>query len=88
MLKGSAPSICFYLAGLFNESLKEGKLPDEWKISNITPIFKARDPLLVGKYRPISLLSLVSKLLALMSDLLENDFLSDRQFGYRPSSST
>ena len=48
----------------------------------------------MGNYRPISLLSLVSKTLerivhnTLMSHVIENRMVSDRQFGFRPGSST
>ena len=45
---------------MFNKSLSLGRIPSEWKISYITPIYKDGDP---GNYRPISLLSLLSKIL-------------------------
>ena len=38
-------------------------LPDEWKLHGITPIFKAGNKTLVKNYRPISLLSSVSKVM-------------------------
>lgn len=94
MLKDCATSICSPLATLFNKSLDVGKVPTDWKVSNITPIFKAGDITLASNYRPISLLSLVSKILerivhnALLSHLLHNDMLPANQFGFRPSSST
>ena len=49
---------------------------------------------MVGNYRHISLLSLVSKALerivhnTLMSHVIENGMVLDRQFGFRPGSST
>ncbi|CAB3993888.1 Hypothetical predicted protein [Paramuricea clavata] len=37
--------------------------PDSWKLADVTPVFKNDDPSLVNNYRPISLLSLLSKTL-------------------------
>ena len=54
-----APSLCL----LFNKSLKSGIVPREWKIANVVPIHKKGDKDHVENYRPISLLSLVSKVL-------------------------
>ena len=94
MLKGVASSISNYLSSLFNLSLSLGTVPFDWKSSIITPVFKAGDPKLATNYRPISLLSIPSKLLErivyskLMVHLLENSLLSTRQFGFRPQSST
>ena len=53
-----APSLC----QIFNNSLHLGKLPLDWKTANITPVFKKGDKSLIANYRPISLLSIVSKL--------------------------
>ncbi|XP_045122681.1 uncharacterized protein LOC123511124 [Portunus trituberculatus] len=46
------------LLTLFNASLQEGKLPSTWKEATIIPIPKPKE---AGAYRPISLLSCVSK---------------------------
>ena len=53
-------SIC----ALFNRSLKEGIVPVEWRKSNVVPVFKNKnsdDD--ITNYRPISLLSIISKVL-------------------------
>ena len=94
MIKKCASVISEPLASIFNCSLETGCLPLEWKHSNIVPIFKSGDPAAVGNYRPISLLSITSKLLerlihnALLSHVIENKLISDKQFGFRPGSST
>ena len=94
MLKGCSGSICEPLAEIFNCSLSSDKLPQDWKLSAVTPIFKAGDPTEVCNYRPISLLSVTSKLLerivhnALLDHVLKNGYLSPKQFGFRPGSST
>jgi hypothetical protein len=61
LLKNCASSVCSSLCVLFNKSLSLGKLPYEWKLSNIIPIPKKGAAEEVSNYRPISLLSLVSK---------------------------
>ena len=77
-----------------DRSLYHGQFPDDWKNTNTTPVYKAGDPKLTSNYRPISLLSIPSKLLErivhnrLMYHRLTNSLLSVRQFGFRPGSST
>ena len=94
MLQGTASAIASSLTDLFNRSLSLGQVPVDWKLSNITPVPKGGDLKLVSNYRPISLLSLPSKILErivynrLMSHLLSNSLLSNLQFGFRPCSST
>ena len=54
-----APSLC----ALYNKSLRCGVLPDDWKLANVVPVHKRGEKSYVENYRPISLLSLVSKVL-------------------------
>jgi hypothetical protein len=61
LLKNCASSIYSSLCDLFNKGLSLGKLPNEWKLSNIVPILKKGPAEVVSNYRPISLLSLISK---------------------------
>lgn len=63
LLKHCALCICPSLCALFNKSLCVGKLPSEWKLSNIPPISKGSKADEATNYRPISLLSQVSKVL-------------------------
>ncbi len=48
---------------LFSLSLVSCKLPTEWKLHRIIPIFKSGDKSLITNYRPISLLCSISKVL-------------------------
>ena len=48
---------------MFNLSLEEGIVPSEWKEANITPLFKKGSRKKPEHYRPVSLTSVVCKLL-------------------------
>ena len=47
---------------ILNLSFKTGIFPDLCKLAKIMPIFKKDDPMLCINYRPISLLSIYSKI--------------------------
>ena len=57
--KELAPS----LVTLFNLSIKQSKAPTSWKLANVIPVHKKGDRDPVSNYRPISLLSIVSKMM-------------------------
>ena len=51
------------LATVFNLSLEEGIVPLEWKEANIIPLFKKGSRNKSENYRPVSLTSVICKLL-------------------------
>ena len=61
VFKEGAAELAPSLAALFNASFTEGILPQDWKDATITPLYKKGSPSSPGNYRPISLLSVVSK---------------------------
>ena len=63
LLKETSTEIAPSLCKLFNKSLRTGIVPQEWKEANVVPVFKKGEAEYVENYRPISLLSLVSKVL-------------------------
>ena len=63
LLKETAEQIAPSLTLLYNKSLETGVFPDEWKLANIVPIHKKDNKDHVENYRPISLLSIISKVL-------------------------
>ena len=77
------------LTSLFNNSLQSGTMPEEWKLANVTPIFKKGSKSLPSNYRPISLTSVVCKMLEtlirdkLVNHLEENNLLKNTQHGFR-----
>ena len=66
MLKEIVEQISTPLAKVFNLSLKEGIVPSEWKEANITPLFKQGLRNKPENYRPVSLTSVVCKLLEIL----------------------
>ena len=89
----NAPNVIHSLTHILNSSLDQGDFFDEWKIARVQPIYKAGSKLNVENYRPVSLLSIPSKILekAVNKDfqdyLIENRILTDKQFGFRPNHS-
>jgi hypothetical protein len=94
MIKEVKFEIATPLVHIFNLSLNEGIFPESLKCSRTIPIFKAGNPLLCDNYRPISLLSVVSKILEkyvankLSYHLAENNLLFEHQYGFQKGKST
>ena len=82
------------LVHLFNLSIRTGKFPSKLKTSRTIPIFKAGDRLSCDNYRPISLLSAISKILEkfiagqLVHHLEFNKLLYEHQYGFQSNKST
>ena len=82
------------LCSLFNKSLREKVFPSDWKIVHVIPLFKNGDKSLPSNYRPISLLSCVSKVLEknifkhVFNHLLENKLLCKFQSRFIPGHPT
>ena len=77
------------LAILFTKSMECGLIPNDWRLSSVTPIYKGKgmksQP---GNYRPVSLTSNVCKLMEKvinreLSRHLENGVLNNSQHGFR-----
>ena len=63
LLKEIVEQISTPLAKVLNLLLEEGIVPSEWKEANITPLFKKGSRNKPDNYRPVSLTSVVCKLL-------------------------
>eukprot|EP00061_Rhincodon_typus_P002390 g17428.t1 len=63
VLKEIAKEIVEALVVIFEESLESRRVPEEWKITNVTPLFKNRVRQKMENYRPIILTSVVGKIL-------------------------
>ena len=88
LLKEIAEEISVPLAIMFNLSLHEETVPHEWKHANVVPIFKKGSRCKAENYRPVSLTSVVCKLLeSLLRDhvidfLEKHNLLKDTQHGF------
>ena len=94
MLKFIKYQIALPLSHLFTLSVTTGVFPAKLKTSKTIPIFKAGDRLSCDNYRPISLLSTISKILdkivanSLVNHLELNNLLYENQFGFLRNRST
>lgn len=61
MLKYMGIDGALLLLDILNEAWKTGKIPNDWKVAVIMPIFKKGDPKDCNNYRGISLLSTALK---------------------------
>ena len=92
VLKNSEPELSYILSELFNKCLKESCFPDCWKVSSVVPVFKNVGERSTAKsYRPVSLLSVVSKVFEklrnnrIVDPLEKCGLFSDFQYGFKSS---
>ena len=87
-LKILLPYLLPYILNLFNTIIMTSKYPSSWKNAKVIPVPKSNN-----EFRPISILSYLSKVFeSLMHEqinnfLLLNKFLTDKQSGYRSNHS-
>ena len=91
----TSPELSYILAKRFNKYLKESCFLDCWQVSSVIPVFKNIGERSTAKtYRPVSLLSVVSKVFGKLVNNRTVDHLekcslfSDFQYGFRSSRST
>ena len=89
MLKSLAEHIAPVLASLYQQSIQEGNIPDDWRNANVIPIYKKGDRTQASNYRPVSLTSITSKILEhiissqIMDHLDSCNILHPNQHGFR-----
>lgn len=86
-------SVVVPLEIIFNMAIESGDSPQDWKIANVTPIFKKGTKGDPGNYRPVSLTSVPCKIFEsivkdrVMSHLLDNNLIRNSQHGFMPGRS-
>ena len=95
IVKEAGDALLTPLMFLYNMSLKDGYVFSQWKTARVNPVFKKDDKTEIGNYRPISLLSVPSKILeTIVADsiihhaFIENKLITDKQWAYRRGYST
>ena len=95
VVKNCELELSYILAKLFNKCLKESCFPDCWKVSSVVPVLRNVGERSTAKnYRPVSLLSVVSKVFEklindrIVDHLEKCGLFSDSQYGFRSSGPT
>ena len=95
LLKECRNELAWPLCYLFNLSISTSVYPDAWKKAVVFPLYKHKgDRQSLSAYRPISLLSAVSKVFGrvvkkqLLKFCTDNLIIPDEQFGFLPGRST
>ena len=89
VLKHCADSVAAVLQKIFQASIDNKHLPQDWRKANITPIYKKGDKSCPANYRTISLTSIPCKVLEdivyhhIFAHIDRYDLLSDAQHGFR-----
>ena len=89
LLKEIGPTILPVLVEIFNESIKNGIFPNTMKLAEVIPLYKGKERYIESHYRPISLLTTISKLLEKIVCKRVYDFLNKTgqinpsQYGFR-----
>ena len=79
---------------LFNNSLNQGMVPQEWKKALVTPIPKKGNKKLASKYRPVNLTSITCKMMEkimysfIIDHIYANNYFSNFQHGFMKGRST
>ena len=94
MLITTKNTICRPLLKLFNLSLGKNYFPSLWKLANVIAIFMKSDKSIASNYRPISLLSYVSKFFErtvfkyVFNHISRHKYMHKLQSGFLPGYST
>jgi hypothetical protein len=86
--------IAYPLSLIYNKSLNSSTLPSDWKSGVVTAIYKKGSKTDMGNYRPISLTSILCKIIEsiirdhIMKHLIENCLISNKQYGFMKGRST
>ncbi|KAK3566600.1 hypothetical protein QTP86_001087 [Hemibagrus guttatus] len=96
MLQTISPDLLPFITTVINGSLMSGHVPTAFKKARVIPILKkpALDPSDISNYRPVSLLSFLSKILErvvcnqLSDYLMQNNLHDPNQSGFKAAHST
>ncbi len=81
-LRDGAAHLCVPITSIINLSIATQKVPCQLKQARIKPLFKKNSRLEVGNYRPVAILSVVSKILEKCVYLQLQQYLKEKQLVY------
>ena len=93
-IKDGATAITHVITHIINLSLTTGTVPEDFKLARVVPLFKKSSRAEAGNYRPVSILSVLSKVLErvvynqIYAHLQEYNLMYEFQSGFRKSYST
>ena len=93
LLVETADSLALPVSIIFQKSLEEGRIPDDWRKASVTPIFKKGSRSSANNYRPVSLTSVLCKTMEtmvrskVMDHLQSNRLICQQQHGFTPGRS-
>ena len=93
LLVNIAEEVAVPLNIIFNKSMSTGTVPSDWKKANVTPIFKKGSKYNPGNYRPVSLTSVLCKVMEglikekVVDHLDDNELIFQTQHGFMPRKS-
>ena len=79
VLKDNCDVLCVPLSIILNKSMNAGCVPQDWKLANVTPIFKKGSKSKPENYRPVSLTSISCKL---MESIIRDQVVSHLEINY------
>ena len=83
IIKGFDDLFTIFITKNFNLYLNNGEFPEILKIAEFTPIYKKANPFQKGNYRPISILSNISKIYERIMHNEMNKFFTNKLSKYR-----
>ena len=93
VLKELAEQLSTPMATIFQHSLNESQVPVSWRTANVVPLFKKGSKKDAANYRPISLTSLVGKVMEsiirdhIMTHIQTHKLIHQSQHGFLPGRS-
>ena len=89
ILKELRDVISLPLSIIFNKSILSGEVPSDWRCANVASVFKKGSRAIAENYRPISLTSIICKILesiihrSIVAHLKQYDLINSSQHGFR-----
>ena len=93
VLKNCSVSLAPALKNIYNHSMNTGNVPQAWRNGTVSPLYKGEGRHQPCNYRPITLTSLLCRILErivkkhVLNHLISNELLSSEQHGFMPKRS-